>query len=35
MKIGILALQGAFREHEEALKKLGIHYVELRKKEDL
>lgn len=35
MKIGILAVQGAFLEHEKMLDALGISYVELRKAEDL
>ncbi len=35
MRIGVLALQGAFAEHEEKLKKLGASYVEIRKKGDL
>ena len=35
MKIGILAVQGAFAEHRAKLKKLGAQCVELRKKEDL
>jgi 5'-phosphate synthase pdxT subunit len=35
MKIGVLALQGAFREHIEILNKLGIEGVEVRKKMDL
>lgn len=35
MQIGILALQGAFVEHENALKKLGVNYFEIRKKSDL
>lgn len=35
MKIGILALQGAFIEHEKKLEKLNIEYIELRNKEDL
>lgn len=35
MVIGILAVQGAFAEHEQMLQKLGISYVELRKKQDL
>ena len=30
MKIGILALQGAFAEHAQMLEKLGIESVELR-----
>jgi 5'-phosphate synthase pdxT subunit len=35
MKIGVLALQGAFREHEEVLGSLGIPAVEVRQPEDL
>ena len=35
MKIGILAVQGAFAEHKSKLEKLGADCVELRKKEDL
>ncbi|WP_230399088.1 pyridoxal 5'-phosphate synthase glutaminase subunit PdxT [Novisyntrophococcus fermenticellae] len=35
MKIGVLAVQGAFVEHEQILKKLGVEYFEVRKKEDL
>lgn len=35
MKIGILAVQGAFAEHEKMLDKLGVDYVELRQKADL
>ena len=35
MKIGILALQGAFAEHEKVLYKLGIKWHEIRNKEDL
>ena len=35
MKIGVLALQGAFREHEEMLGTLGIPAVEVRQPEDL
>lgn len=34
MKIGILALQGAFVEHEKVLSELGIESVELRNLED-
>ena len=34
MKIGILALQGAFVEHEKVLAKLGVESVELRNLED-
>lgn len=35
MKIGVLAVQGAFIEHEMILKKLGIDCVEIRQKEQL
>ena len=35
MNIGILALQGAFIEHEKLLDKLGVAYTELRRKSDL
>lgn len=35
MKIGVLALQGAFKEHIKVLEKLGIDGIEVRKKEDL
>ncbi len=35
MKIGVLALQGAFAEHRKMLKKLGIESFEIRKKSDL
>lgn len=35
MKIAVLAVQGAFLEHEKALKELGAECVEIRKKEDL
>ena len=35
MKIAVLAVQGAFIEHEQKLKKLGASCVELRKTEDL
>ena len=34
MEIGILALQGAFVEHEKVLAKLGVESVELRNLED-
>ena len=34
-KIGVLALQGDFREHVEILKKLGVEPVEVRTLEDL
>lgn len=35
MKVAVLAVQGAFIEHEKALEKLGVETVELRKAEDL
>ena len=35
MKIGVLALQGAFAEHRKMLGKLGIESFEIRKKSDL
>lgn len=35
MKIGVLAVQGAFREHLAVLTGLGIEAVEVRKKEEL
>ena len=35
MKIGVLAVQGAFIEHEKMLQKLGADTVELRQKGDL
>lgn len=35
MRIAILAVQGAFREHAQMLEMLGVSSVELRKKEDL
>lgn len=35
MTIAILAVQGAFAEHEKKLDVLGIPWIELRKKEDL
>lgn len=35
MKIGVLAIQGAFIEHERMLQKLGCQTVELRAKEDI
>jgi len=35
MKIGVLALQGAFREHREVLETLGVQTVEIRLAEDL
>lgn len=35
MQIGVLALQGAFIEHEQILKKLGASSFEIRQKRDL
>ena len=35
MKIAVLAVQGAFIEHEKKLEVLGAQCIELRKKEDL
>lgn len=35
MRIGVLALQGAFREHAAALRKLGAEVVEVRLPEEL
>lgn len=35
MQIGVLALQGAFIEHEQALAKLGVSSFEIRQKKDL
>lgn len=35
MTIGILALQGAFAEHEAALSRLGVDYFEIRQLRDL
>lgn len=35
MKIGVLALQGAFIEHVQALRQLGAEAVELRQLPDL
>ena len=35
MLIGVLALQGAFREHIAALKKLNIETKEIRNKNDI
>jgi 5'-phosphate synthase pdxT subunit len=35
MKIGILAVQGAFAEHEQMLEQLSAEYIELRKGEDV
>lgn len=35
MKVGVLAVQGAFAEHEHVLNELGIECVQLRQKSDL
>ena len=35
MKIGILALQGAFLEHKQAQERLGVSCIEIRQKKDL
>ena len=35
MKVGVLALQGAFIEHEKMLSRFGISCVELRQASDL
>lgn len=35
MRIAVLALQGAFLEHEAMLSRLGISWMEIRKREDL
>jgi 5'-phosphate synthase pdxT subunit len=35
LRIGVLALQGAFREHAAALRKLGAEVVEVRRPEEL
>lgn len=35
MKVAVLAVQGAFIEHEKALQRLGVETAELRKAEDL
>lgn len=35
MRIGVLALQGAFAEHEQAMADLGVKTLEIRRKKDL
>lgn len=35
MKIGILAVQGAFIEHEKKIQELGVEIFEIRKREDI
>lgn len=34
-RVGVLAIQGAFREHRKVLEKLGVEVIEVRSKEDL
>ena len=35
MTVAVLALQGAFIEHEKMLEKLGVNTIEIRQKKDL
>lgn len=35
MKVGVLALQGAFKEHEKMLASLGVEVFEIRQKKDI
>ena len=35
MTVAVRALQGAFLEHDQMLKKLGADYFEIRQKKDL
>ena len=35
MTVGVLALQGAFAEHEKVLQRLGVNCIELRQAKDL
>lgn len=35
MRIGVLAVQGAFAEQEKKLQELGVSYIEIRQKKDL
>ena len=35
MRIGVLAVQGAFIEHEQMLRKLDVETFEIRRKEDV
>ena len=35
MKIGVLAVQGAFIEHEHIIEKIGYEVIEIRQKKDL
>lgn len=34
MKVAVLALQGAFAEHEQMLESMGIEYMEIRQEKD-
>lgn len=35
MKVAVLAVQGAFLEHEQMLRRMGVEFLELRQKPDL
>ena len=35
MRVGVLALQGAFAEHAAVLEKLGVEHFEIRQRKDL
>ena len=35
MTVAVLALQGAFIEHEQVLNRLGVEHIELRQTADL
>ena len=35
MTVAVLALQGAFAEHEKVLQRLGVNCIELRQAKDL
>ena len=35
MRVAVLALQGAFAEHEEMLERLGAEHFQIRQKKDL
>lgn len=35
MRIAILALQGAFMEHEQMLERLGVSFFEVRQRKDI
>ena len=34
MKVAVLALQGAFAEHEHMLETMGVEYMEIRQEKD-